>query len=228
LPLDENVPRIENPNPPRRFFVVDVRFVDDADDEYDDDVCAANPLGDAARWFDAMRAGVFGVATSTGDGGERLEKQKQSQARRGCVCGWVILFLRCMDFTIGAPSRRVPRYAVGFRFLVSFLYRFVSFSRFVDRHRCRYSLSSSLSSSHVIIVHSFELFGDVHVRSVLHVFSDFVDDSHEALHAVANRRLHSVRLAVPSSQGICDAVILEMFFADERKKIVGIQRTAVL
>jgi hypothetical protein len=43
-PLDENVPRIENPNPPRRFFVVD-----DDDDEYDDDVCAANPLGDAAR-----------------------------------------------------------------------------------------------------------------------------------------------------------------------------------
>jgi hypothetical protein len=48
-PLDENVPRIENPNPPPRRFFVDVRFVVDDDDEYDDDVCAANPLGDAAR-----------------------------------------------------------------------------------------------------------------------------------------------------------------------------------
>ena len=95
-----------------------------------------------------MRAGVFGVATSTGDGGERLEKQKQNQARQGCVyeccvlqlrgiepshvCGWwVILFQTALERDDGFYNRgavaTVEAIAAALCFLVSFLYRFVSF-----------------------------------------------------------------------------------------------------
>jgi len=80
----------------------------------------------------------------------------------------------------------------------------------------------------ILVVHLLELFGDVQVCSIWYVFSDLVDDSHEALHVTANRSLDSVRRAVPSSQGIYNAIILESVFADVLKDNVGIQRTAVL